>query len=385
MIRQRNIQPKSFNKEKHFPGTAGNPFDVILQSAEEFARLPNIVILLCLALLAWLGGKFVWYRALTLLVFFVGDWLLLAFLSRTERSYGPVKPVVLMLAVMRIPFALLPPWLGLSFQVIGTILVFYGFYIEPFQLDVHNEVFATTKFSPGKSIKIAHLGDLHIERITRREKQILRELEKVSPDLILFSGDILNLSYVHEPAAQGEAVSFLKALHAPLGVYGVTGSPPVDPTEVYANMTSATDMQWLDDEQITINIGGSVLAVTGLTCSHRPDDDFERLKRKGLAEQDTNSFNILLYHSPDIAPHVQSSKFDLQFSGHTHGGQVCLPGYGAIYAASLYHKAFEAGRYLTGEMTLYVTRGLGMEGGIAPRVRFLCRPELIFWEIMGAD
>jgi predicted MPP superfamily phosphohydrolase len=102
-----------------------------------------------------------------------------------------------------------------------------------------------------------------------------------------------------------------------------------------------------------------------------------------LDQPDHHSFNIFLYHSPDLAPLVQNNGFDLQLSGHTHGGQVRLPFYGAIFAASLYHKAFETGRYLLGQMTLYVTRGLGMEGGIAPRVRFLCRPELIIWEISG--
>jgi len=94
-----------------------------------------------------------------------------------------------------------------------------------------------------------------------------------------------------------------------------------------------------------------------------------------------DSFNILLYHAPDLAPNASTYSFDLQLSGHTHGGQVCLPLYGALYTGSLYKKAFEAGRYLVNGMTLYVTRGLGMEGAVAPRVRVLCHPELIVWDI----
>jgi predicted MPP superfamily phosphohydrolase len=73
----------------------------------------------------------------------------------------------------------------------------------------------------------------------------------------------------------------------------------------------------------------------------------------------------------------------LQLSGHTHGGQVRLPLFGALYAGSLYGKRFESGRRQVGEMTLYVTRGLGLEGKGAPRVRFLCPPEMILWEIGG--
>jgi len=74
----------------------------------------------------------------------------------------------------------------------------------------------------------------------------------------------------------------------------------------------------------------------------------------------------------------------LQLSGHTHGGQVRLPVYGALYAASLYGKRFESGRRQVGDLTLYVTRGIGLEGKSAPRVRFLCPPEIILWEINGA-
>mgnify|MGYP000990102931 CR=1 FL=1 len=295
-------------------------------------------------------------------------------------SYGPIKPVLLMLALLRTPFALLPYWWAFGFEFLGSFLLVYGFLIEPFRLDVHHEELTSDKLSRDDKITIAHLGDLHIERITRREKLILKILEEAKPDLILFSGDVLNLSYVHDDYAQQQAREFLYSLHAPLGVYAVTGSPPVDPPEVFANLVAGTEVQWLADKHISIQFENSTIGITGLTCTHHPDEDFARLAQLPL---DPSAFNVLLYHSPDIAPLACNAGFDLQLSGHTHGGQVRLPLYGAIFAASLYGKAFEAGRYLLKNMTLYVTRGLGMEGGIAPRVRLFCPPELIFWEITG--
>jgi predicted MPP superfamily phosphohydrolase len=63
---------------------------------------------------------------------------------------------------------------------------------------------------------------------------------------------------------------------------------------------------------------------------------------------------------------------------------VRLPVFGALFTGSLYGKRFESGRRQVGTMTLYVTRGLGLEGKGAPRVRFLCPPEIILWEIGGA-
>ncbi len=380
MIRRRDIPPRSFANTRSFPGTAGNPFDVILQSAYCFDRIPNPVILVFLVILAFLGGKFYWQHALIWLCFFLLDWLLLFLLPGLKRSFGAVKPVLLMLAVLRTPFALLLFWWAFGFEFLGTILVILGFFIEPFRLDAHHEELTSDKIAKNDRITIAHLGDLHIERITKREKAILAVLEEAKPDLILFSGDVLNLSYVHDDYAQQQAREFLAALHAPLGVFAVTGSPPVDPPDMFASLIDGTEVQWLADKQATIKLNESSINITGLTCTHHPDEDFVRLKK---ISSDPASVNILLYHSPDIAPLACQAGFDLQLSGHTHGGQVRLPLYGAIFAASLYGKLFESGRYLLENMTLYVTRGLGMEGGIAPRVRLFCLPELVFWDISG--
>ncbi|MBE0695403.1 MAG: phosphohydrolase, partial [Anaerolineaceae bacterium] len=89
---------------------------------------------------------------------------------------------------------------------------------------------------------------------------------------------------------------------------------------------------------------------------------------------------------PDLAPNAANTgAIDLQVSGHTHGGQIRVPGFGAFFAASLYGKRFESGRSQVGNMTLYVTRGIGLEGKAAPRVRFFCPPEIILWEIDGSD
>jgi predicted MPP superfamily phosphohydrolase len=157
----------------------------------------------------------------------------------------------------------------------------------------------------------------------------------------------------------------------------------VDPPDVFKKIIAETSIQWLDNRQIDIPLSQDKFSVIGLTCTHLPERDFATLNSYYLP--DPANMNFLLYHSPDIAPLTCSAGFDLQLSGHTHGGQVRLPMLGALYAASLYGKKLESGRYLLKKMTLYVTRGLGMEGGIAPRVRLFCQPELIIWQITGTN
>jgi predicted MPP superfamily phosphohydrolase len=313
----------------------------------------------------------------------LGDWALLAALPRARKSFGPAKPPTLILACLRLLPSLLPLPPALALQILGTALVVYGFWIEPHRLTLTQQTLATSNLKPGPPLRLLHLGDLHMERFTVREQQLLDLARSAAPDVIVFSGDFLNLSNLRDRAAWEDVRKVLRALHAPLGVYVVTGSPAVDLTEVVPQLLDGlTDLRWLRDERVTLNHRGQLIDLVGLTCTHKPFVDGPRLASTlpGRPER----FTILLYHTPDLAPEAAAAGIHLQLSGHTHGGQVRLPFFGALFSGSLYGKRFEVGRMPVGAMTLYVTRGIGMEGKGAPRVRCLCPPEITLWEISGA-
>jgi len=140
------------------------------------------------------------------------------------------------------------------------------------------------------------------------------------------------------------------------------------------------NIRCLHNERVSMTHGEIELDILGLDCSHKPHVDGPKLAELAAAGP---RFTLLSYHSPDLAPEAAACGVDLMLSGHTHGGQVRLPLVGALYTSSLYGKRFEAGRYVLGKTTLYVSRGIGMEGKGAPRVRFLCPPEIVLWEIGG--
>jgi predicted MPP superfamily phosphohydrolase len=102
---------------------------------------------------------------------------------------------------------------------------------------------------------------------------------------------------------------------------------------------------------------------------------------KSLNSVPSDAFKLVLYHYPDLIKEVAALHVDLYCAGHTHGGQVALPFYGALITLSKYGKKYEAGLYREGQTLLYVNRGIGMEGGPAPRVRFCARPEVTVIEI----
>lgn len=363
------------------PGTTAHPFDTLIRLADLIESLPPsifAVLLFALALVPTFGNL---PRASTLVAFFLGDWLLLTLLPRAHKSFGPAKPPTLALALLRLPFALLPTPLDGLAQIVGSMLVVYAFWIEPHHVQVTRQRLHSPKLKPNSSpLRVLHLSDLHIERLTARERAILQHARELQPDVIVFSGDFLNLSNIHDPVAWEHTRAFLCELRAPLGVYAVSGSPPVDKPEVLPQLLAGLDnVRWLRDERVTLVHTGQAIDLVGITCTHNPQTDGALLD--DILHGAPEDFTILLYHTPDLAPLAAAQGVDLQLSGHTHGGQIRLPLFGALFTSSLYGKRFEAGRYQLASLTLYVARGIGLEGKGAPRARFLCPPEIVLWEI----
>ena len=368
-------------KRTQTPGVEGSTLGLLVNGGQHIQSIPGLLFALLLLGIAIVATRITWPAVWLLWVFFLLDWSLLAALPTLKISYGPAKPPTLLLAILRVPFALFPsPWIWVL-QSMGTLLVVYAFWIEPQRLVVTKQHLSTEKMDLSTPIRILHFGDLHVERITKRERELIARAQSLDPDLILFSGDILSYSFVEDSPAQQEARAVLSQLAANHTVYAVAGSPPLDRKDVLGKIYDGIQITLLETTRVQLQLGGNRMTLTGLPCTHDPEYDGAELMK--LPPVSRESFDILLYHSPDLAPTAAELGYDLQLSGHTHGGQVRLPLYGALYTSSLLGKRYEAGRYQVGDMTLYVTRGLGMEGKAAPRVRFLCPPEIVLWEIGG--
>jgi predicted MPP superfamily phosphohydrolase len=102
-----------------------------------------------------------------------------------------------------------------------------------------------------------------------------------------------------------------------------------------------------------------------------------------LRHRESKSYRILLFHYPDFAQLAAQAHVDLYLAGHTHGGQVRVPFYGALLVNSLVSGEYQMGRYDIEDTTLFVSRGVGFSGGYEPQVRFRCPPEVVLITLRG--
>lgn len=313
----------------------------------------------------------------------------------TNTSYGAAQPVIvvfglvflIVLNLWLIGLVLLTRspriarrWRGLTLtyavlQIFIVSTLFYAFYIEPQWLDVTQTEVKLAKLPPGTApIKVALISDIHMERWTQRETEAIRQFNAIQPDLIMIAGDHINIDHF-EPAAYNDLHRFFATLHAKYGVYAVAGG--VDAGYDLAGMLSDTGVKLIDDENTLIQVKGVEINLTGVR-HHFAEADTPVLAELNSALPKA-ALKMLIYHTPDLAPEAVAEGYDFYFAGHTHGGQIALPFYGALFTASKYGRKYAAGLYnLGGEANtrLYVTRGIGMEGLNTPRARLFARPEI---------
>jgi len=300
---------------------------------------------------------------------------------------------MLALAILRTGATFVLGWVSASLscllvcavlQVLLSILVVYTTWIEPFRLEVTREKLRSSKMTTAHPLRLLHISDLHIERRTRREQGLLQVVKDLEPDIVALTGDYLNLSYTEDAEAHAEARAVLadlcRCVKGP--VYAVTGSLAVDPPAVVPGIFADLPIVWVLDRVEELEIAGRELRIAGLRCTGQRHLDVPRLRRL-LGGRSSTAFTLLLYHSPDLMPEAVEAGVDLYLCGHTHGGQIRLPMFGAIVTSSSFWKRYEMGRYDQAGTTMYVSRGVGMEGLGAPRARLLAPPEVTLWELSG--
>jgi len=225
--------------------------------------------------------------------------------------------------------------------------------------------------------RIAHISDVHLGAIVRgrRSKRIADVIKNEQPDMLVSTGDFVDASIDH---IAPEAKVFA-SINTTCGKYAILGNHEWyhDKGNAFRSFAADSGFTLIGGGSVSVNSHIDIFGVddeAGKACNTCIPSEYEILPE---SEKDLNKYKILLKHRPEINPNTRDC-FDLQLSGHTHGGQ--------IFPFSFITRAkypYMSGLYTpegSSKTLLYVSRGAGTWG---PPMRLFSPPEVSIVEIVG--
>lgn len=246
-------------------------------------------------------------------------------------------------------------------------------FIEPNRLVLERTDIPILRLPPAfDGYRIALLSDFHYPRWTdaRAIHRAINLANTFNPDLIVIAGDICDKT-VRDAAVVPSLAGLFDAARATDGIVGVLGNHdhyyPAD--KLRRELAEHTPVRLIENNSFLLERDGQRIAIGGVGDLWRGKMEPE----KAFADVAENIPRLLASHNPDFAERIDPGlHIDLMLSGHTHGGQVHLPGLPAPWITSRYGKKFRAGLCQGKGCRVYVSRGVCS----TRHIRFLCPPEV---------
>ncbi|WP_432645432.1 metallophosphoesterase [Methanobrevibacter sp.] len=220
------------------------------------------------------------------------------------------------------------------------------------------------------NFRILNLTDIHLGQWINPEylNELIDYVNTLNVDLITLTGDYF--SYITKGYEKSLTDSF-KKLKSRYGKFGVLGNHDhwMDASEV-RNIFKASNVIDLSNDVHILEKEGEFLNICGVdsctVCADNLDEVLVKMKK--------NTPSILLVHEPDFAEESsKTNKFDLQISGHSHGGQFIIPKFETTPFRGPNSRKYPVGLYKVGNMMQYTSKGLGTNSF---RMRINCKPEI---------
>ena len=288
-------------------------------------------------------------------------------------------------AVTRRDFLRLLKIAGLDLVLITLVGGYYLKEYEPSRLEVTDVKLKLPRLPKSFSgFRLVQISDLHFGGWMNAERleEVFSAISSLAPDLLAITGD---LTFGHSRRSQQEDQErydeLIRVLSIHTGKYltvGANGNHDywVDPT-VMQGIFQQGGVVDLNNAVHILKSGGEALCFAGVDNVWYGHDRLDLVQ----AQIQGDLCAILLAHEPDFADtSALDGRFDLQISGHSHGGQIVLPFLGPPVLPRL-GKKYPRGLYRVGHMFQYTNRGVGMT---PPYIRFNCRPEITVFTLESA-
>ena len=253
----------------------------------------------------------------------------------------------------------------------------YAYAIEPDRIQVTRVDVPIAGLPPGAAgLRIGHISDTHCDspRAVRRTAAAARLLGEQRPDVVFLTGDYITHAPHARIAAAADALSPLA--RTPRGVFAVLGNHDWwsgDPDHV-SDALRKVGFTVLRNRSAEIGDTGVYAVGLEQRCDSLQNPDV------ALKNVPDYAVKLLLIHEPDYADEAPAG-FALQFSGHSHGGQVCIPGLPPLIVPR-FSRRYPVGLRESRNHLVFTTRGVGM---IGPKFRLFCPPEVAVIRLLSAE
>lgn len=264
----------------------------------------------------------------------------------------------------------------LTIAATGTGGYYYAREIEPKLLDINRHAIAHSHIPKSfDQFKMIQFSDTHLgfQYTLKQLEKLIDRINSLNPDIIFFTGDLMDEPNKYKNSEQ--IIPILLKLNAPFGKFAVYGNHDHGGygTDIYMNIMNKSGFILLQNDSHEIQLlDHSRIHIIGLDDAMLGKPDLT----KAMDGIPLDTYKILLAHEPDLAEMGVGQGIHLQLSGHSHGGQVKIPFFGALITppySELYYEGFYELGSSQEPMTLYVNRGLGTT---RLPFRFLSKPEL---------
>ena len=270
----------------------------------------------------------------------------------------------------------------LSFCIFICFIVFYLYttFISTKLLSVNEYRIVNNKLPESfNGLKIIHFTDLHYGSTVFIDdiKNLVKEINERSPDIVVFTGDLIDSDYVLNTTEQEKVSKELNKIKATLGKYAVFGEEDED---IFLTIMKQSNFEIINNSYELVYKNDDIpIMLVGIDSSTKKRSNLsDAYKYYSEPSHNSNIFSIALFHEPDNIDNILSQyDSDVYLAGHSHNGTIRLPFIGGMYkydGAQKYVNHY----YKVKTSDFYISSGVGTNG---PGFRLFCRPSINFFRV----
>lgn len=268
------------------------------------------------------------------------------------------------------------------------LVVFYSFFLYQTYVATSNVIVKEKRIVNNNipdsfnGTKLIHFSDLHYGSSInlKKLKNIVKLINLRNPDLVVFTGDLIDKKYSLNNKEQEKLINELKSINASLGKYAVSGD---EDSENFTTIMNQSGFTVLNNEyDLIYNKTNDAIMLSGFSSSISKNIDINKgMQYYSLDTANSKIFSIALFHEPDNADNILNvHDVDLLLSGHSHNGNIRIPYLGTIFTYNG-AKKYKNDYYKIKNNSLYVSSGLGTREN---EIRLFCHPSVYLFRISNS-